>query len=93
MAAISRRLFLQRGGAGLAMATALSAAPLLLEGQASADPRAGKKGEPRLAPISSEPVLAHVVDPGSGEVRLMVGTHELVRHDPDLVARLLRAAH
>lgn len=40
----------------------------------------------------SEPVVAFVSDPKSGEVSLMVGDREVVRRDPDLAARLVRAA-
>jgi hypothetical protein len=37
-------------------------------------------------------VVAHVADARTGELRVMVGTREVVRHDPHLVALLLRAA-
>lgn len=38
------------------------------------------------------PLVAHIRDAGSGEMSLLVGTRELVVRDPDLVARLVKAA-
>jgi hypothetical protein len=36
------------------------------------------------------PLVVHIPDPASGEVRLMVGTREVVRSDRALVAKLVR---
>lgn len=41
---------------------------------------------------SSEPVVAYVSDARRGEIVVMVGTHEVVRRDATLVARLLAIA-
>jgi hypothetical protein len=38
------------------------------------------------------PLVAYVRDVASGEVALLVGTREVVVRDPELVARLVRAA-
>jgi anaerobic selenocysteine-containing dehydrogenase len=42
-------------------------------------------------PVGSEPVIAYVRDPSSGEVSLMHGEHEVSVHDPQLAARIARA--
>lgn len=41
---------------------------------------------------SSEPVVAYVRDRAKGEVALFIGTREIIRRDPDLVARLLEGS-
>jgi hypothetical protein len=41
---------------------------------------------------SSGPLVAYASDVGSSELSIMVGEHEVVVHDPDLVARLVHAA-
>jgi hypothetical protein len=38
------------------------------------------------------PMLVHIRDLASAEIGMMVGTHELVYRDPELVARLLKTA-
>ena len=38
------------------------------------------------------PLVVHIPDPRTGEIHLMVGTREVVRTDPALVARLVRDA-
>ncbi|MDQ6851091.1 MAG: hypothetical protein M3070_14335 [Actinomycetota bacterium] len=43
-------------------------------------------------PPGSEPVVAYVRDPSSGEVALMVGDREVTVHDPKLAAHIARAA-
>lgn len=50
---------------------------------------ANRKRNPRRA---QEPVVAHVADPTSDTVTLMLGQREVVVRDRDLVVRLLDAA-
>ncbi len=50
------------------------------------------KAEAKDAPAGSEPVVAYVRDPASGEISLMTGDREVVVHDRKLAARLSAAA-
>lgn len=87
---ISRRKFLQRTAVGLTAAGAAAAAPAWVLTRYDAD------GESEV--ISSQPgergagspLVAYVRDASKGEVVLMIGTQEIVRRDPALVARLVR---
>lgn len=82
----SRRNFLQRAGFG---AVAVGVAPGLFTGTG----RAGDVPTAAAAdPILEESLLAHVRDAGTGEIALLIGSREVVCHDRDLVARLIRAA-
>jgi len=95
MESISRRTFLKRGGTGAAAAGFLAALPAFpgrawgserpatvhIGGAAAPTQRAG-----------TGPLVVHIPDPRAGEVHLMVGTREVVRRDPALVARIVRAA-
>jgi hypothetical protein len=81
----TRRNFLIATGAGAAavgVATALPGSAGVLSGSA----------ESKTLPSGAEPLVAHVADPRSGTLSLLVGEHEVTVHDPDLVARLARAA-
>ncbi|HEY7044432.1 MAG TPA: hypothetical protein VH419_12250 [Nocardioidaceae bacterium] len=77
----TRRGFLALVGAGAATAATAAAAP----GSLAADDWA-----PKIT--SHRPLVAYVTDPSKGRVSVMVGEREVVVHDRDLVARLLRAA-
>lgn len=47
----------------------------------------------RTAAITSTtPLVAHIEDPSSGTVQIMIGSHEITVTDQDLVARLVDAA-
>lgn len=95
MESISRRKFLQHSGTGAAAVGAFSA----LFGLPGV--RAFKRSKPAVhstglaAPAGrarTGPVVVHVPDPRTGEVHVMVGTREVVQHDPALVARIVHAA-
>jgi len=77
----TRRNFLIAAGAGAAAVGVASALPGSADGQPAA-----------VLPTDAQPLIAHVSDPTSGSVSLLVGEHEVTVHDPDLVARLARAA-
>jgi hypothetical protein len=78
----SRRGFLALAGAGAAGAAALAAAgPAAASGAEVAGPAA-----------SREPLVAHVRDPRTGEIAVLVGEREVVVHDRALAARLARIA-
>ena len=85
MSDATRRGFLTLVGTGAATAASVAMAP-----QALASDQAGQRAAPK--PTLQEPLVAHVRDPRRGEIALMVGESEVVVHDPDLVARLVRAA-
>jgi hypothetical protein len=84
MAAPTRRTFLIASGAGAA-AMGMAAVPAEAEGRA---PDAVSVPLPHDA----TDLVAHVADPSSGMVTLLVGECEVVVYDRDLVARLARAA-
>jgi len=106
MSDISRRAFLKQGGMGVAAAGALVAVPKVIRrgdgvlrsgmGRASgAGTGAASAATPAGLPAAESTghtLLVHVPDARSGEVRVMYGTREVIHHDPDLVARLVRAA-
>jgi hypothetical protein len=54
----------------------------LVTSQASADE----------GPVGSEPVVAYVKDPSSGEISVMSGDREVLVRDRKLAARIARAA-
>lgn len=86
----SRRSFLQQAGFGAVAVGAVTVAPGLFVGTGKSEsvPTAGGAADPVL----EEPLLAHVRDAHTGEIALLIGSREVVCHDRDLVARLIRAA-
>ncbi len=78
MTETSRRKFLAATGVGVAAAGTLG-----ITGVAQARPQ-GR--------AAREQVLAYVPNHRGNEVRMLVGEHEIVVHDRDLVVRLLNAA-
>ena len=84
----NRRTFLIIAGAGAgAAAVGVAAAKAGLTG-----PDAPSTGTAATLPAGAGPLVAYVEDAGSGRVSVMTGDAETVVHDPDLVARLSRAA-
>jgi hypothetical protein len=84
----NRRKFLIIAGAGAgAAAVGVAAAKTGIAG--SDAPPASTAG---AVPAGAGPLVAYVEDAGSGRVSVMTGDAETVVHDPDLVARLTRAA-
>jgi hypothetical protein len=78
MTETSRRKFLAATGVGVAAAGTLGMAT-------KAQARPGERA-------ANEQVLAYVPDHRRDEIRLLVGEHEVVVQDRDLVVRLLNAA-
>ena len=93
MAGLSRRMLLRRGGTGAAAAGFIAAFPGRAEAAQKA--AAGHGDDVAGARPGQRPpgaLVVHIPDPRTGEIHLMVGTREVVRTDPALVARLVRDA-
>ncbi|MBV9823912.1 MAG: hypothetical protein JO144_16910 [Actinobacteria bacterium] len=80
----TRRNFLIVSGAGAAAIGVAAAVP--------ATAAARTPDAPATLPADATDLVAHVADPHSGTLTLLVGEREVVVHDRDLVARLARAA-
>lgn len=89
---LSRRTFLAHASlgvaAGVAAASGIQAVPQLLQ---AAGVAATPATPPDLTPLGDD-LVAHVRDASRGDVALLVGTREVVYHDPELVGRLLQGA-
>jgi hypothetical protein len=83
MSDLTRRAFVRNSAATTAGMTAIGA---LLAEHAQAD-AAAHPGRP-----GSEPVVAYMRDPASGNIAIMRGNREVMVHDPKLAARISRAA-
>jgi hypothetical protein len=81
MSELTRRRFVRDSAGAAAGLTALGAL-----GVARADAR-----ETAEHP-GTEPIVAHVKDPSSGEIAVLHGEHETIIHDRGLAARIARAA-
>ncbi|MGI8664756.1 MAG: twin-arginine translocation signal domain-containing protein [Jatrophihabitans sp.] len=81
----TRRNFLIASGAGAAAVGVAAAMP----GVAAAAP---VPAAPLSTPKNAQPLVAHIGDPSTGTMSLFSGEHEVLVHDPELVARLTRAA-
>ena len=105
MSEVSRRSFLKGGSAAVAAAGAISAIPGLpamvgaLEAQGPADAGAADAAATDAAAtdaggstVLSEPLVAHVRDLATGEIGLFSGAREVTVLDPQLAARLIKAA-
>jgi hypothetical protein len=90
MSSLSRRNFLHAGGAAAAGAVVL-AGPL---SHAAAAGKAQARNEPAevLEPEGVDHMVMYVKNTGKGEVAIMTAGQEVVFHDPELVARVQRAA-
>ena len=85
---LNRRLFLKQTSVGAAALGLLSSLPAL-----AAIPNLPQATRPEVpAAAFSGPMIAHVSDLATGEVALLQGAREIIFHDPQLVARLIKAA-
>jgi hypothetical protein len=101
MGELSRRVFLRNSGLAVAGAGVMSQVPFLSSligaGEADAPAAAGAAdaataGTDEGAASLTEPLVAHVRDLSTGEIGIFNGTREVVLNDPQLAARLFRAA-
>jgi hypothetical protein len=86
MTDLNRRSFLKQTSVGAATLGLLSSLPALA---AIPDSPLATKPEVPAAAFSG-PMIAHVSDVATGEVALLVGAREIIFHDPQLVARLMK---
>jgi hypothetical protein len=85
----SRRSFIKLSGAAAAGAAAVAVVPMGA-GDTSASGPGGSSGDVHIG--DSGPLLLHVSDAKSGEILIMNGENEVTYRDPELVARIVRAA-
>ena len=87
---IARRAVLKKASlglvAGVAATSGIARLPELL-----GDRDTGSESAPDLSPLG-ENVVAHVRNASTGEVAILAGDREVIKHDPALVGRLLGAA-
>ena len=89
MPKVTRRGFIAQTSVSVATIGMLAAVPAF-----TADPEATDVAATDLSTTLTnipETLIAHVSDPASGEISLLVGTKEIIYRDPELVMRLLRA--
>ena len=92
MSELSRRNFLTTGGA-LAAGAAIMATPVGRAGATTRSPAGSSIDEPeQLQPEGVDQLVLYVSNTGAGEVTVLTDGHEIVFHDPQLVARVQRAA-
>jgi hypothetical protein len=95
MGQLNRRQFLQKGSlvaAAAGVATALPGLGALLDDEAPAVAPEAPAAVDSAVPTMTDPVMARVTDVSSGEVQMFFGTNSTTIRDPELAARLLRAA-
>ena len=84
----TRRNFLIASGTGAAAVGVVAAMPSIAGARTSAPT---PSDVPMTAPDAA-PLVAHISDPSSGTLSLLVGDDEVIVHDHDLVARITAAA-
>ena len=96
MGRLNRRQFLQKGSLALAaagVASTLPGAAVVLTDEAPVLGPETSAGVETAVPSMTEPLVARVTDASSGEIEMFFGTNSATVRDPQLAARLLRAAH
>lgn len=84
MAQVSRRKLIASAAAGAATIGVFAGVPAL------ASQKWGKAA--KLSATGAAPIMAYVIDPSKGDVMLLVGKKQVTFTDPELVARLVKAA-
>ena len=95
MGRLNRRQFLQKGSLAVAAAGVASAVPGvagLLSEEAPAIGPETSAGVDAAVPSMSEALVARVTDASTGEIEMYFGTSSTTVRDPQLAARLVRAA-
>ena len=94
MPEFSRRAFLVRSSvtaAAAGVAVALPAMPAVLTTAETDAPEAADEAGVTAGTMSG-PLVAHIKDLSTGEMSIFSGTSEITTRDPQLAARILRAA-
>ena len=91
MSSLSRRNFLHAGGAAAASAVVLAGPLSHAAAAGSAAPTAAAQPEV-FEPEGEAQMLMYVSNTGDGQIVVMTDGHEVAFHDPQLVARVQRAA-
>jgi hypothetical protein len=95
MARLNRRQFLQKGSLAVAAAGVASAVPGVAASLDEVAPAVTPETSAAVegaAPSMSEPLVARVTDVTTGEIQMFFGTSATKVTDPQLAARLIRAA-
>jgi hypothetical protein len=96
MSRLSRRSFLGKSSVAVALGGAATAVPglgsLLQLGEVDSPELGGPLSEAELATSDGSPLIAHVTDLQTGEIRLYQGERMVTYRDPGLAARLVRSA-
>ena len=88
MTDLNRRSFLKQTSVGAATLGLLSSVPVL-----AVISESPQDTIPEVAHTTvNGPLIAHVSDVATGEVALLLGSREIIFRDPQLVARLIKAA-
>ncbi len=88
MAGLSRKSFIEHASVGAAAAAALVTVP----GYTFARETAHANAAGARTAAHAGPILAHVRNAATGEIAVLFGTREVIIHDREVAARLLRAA-
>ncbi|MCW2539314.1 MAG: hypothetical protein JWN95_1039 [Frankiales bacterium] len=83
----TRRNFLIASGA-----TAAAGVVAITPGVAAAATARTAAAGPVSTPAGAVPLVAHISDPATGNISILVGEAEVAIHDPDLVGRITQAA-
>jgi hypothetical protein len=92
MGDLSRRTFLTRTGAAVAVAGVVTSVPIAAKFASADADDLETAGALDTAASLSEPIVAHVRNLKTGEISLFSGTRHVTVHDPRLAARLVRAS-
>lgn len=92
MAKLTRRGLIRQTTLGTAAASVFLTVPGRVFARSGAGNAMSAVQAPADAPLDRhEPFAVYVHTPASGELTLLLGTREVVVHDPDLVRRLIQA--
>ncbi len=97
MESLSRRMFLKRSSIAAVAAGAATSVPFLpaVLGTATAEAPAAESSLAADLPAGAtmaDPIVAHIRDLATGEMNLFVGTRQITYNDPQLAAKLFKAA-
>ena len=95
MGHLNRRQFLQRGSLAVAAAGVASVVPGVAAALDDASPALSTEAPAAVegaVPSMGEPLVARVTDATTGEIQMFFGTNATTVKDPELAARLVRAA-